>query len=358
MRAKFTSLKQAALPLDSADMLGKSRNVHKLLDLPKSANSVNQFSLSKVSIQETVVGLSSKHITSKFDQSSVQIMSFIQSLGLPQDTLSSSLISFFKFFSLPLDAQVLKQIRREIPESKPSSLPKSSSMKDSAALAASAAFDKGLRLSSEALQEYAAAIDPAEHKNPNEHRDAHGNNSGSDFEQSAPDNPEGDLQKRNTEEKKTPHPDDIKNLMAKIDASDTLLGYANNIPGKNGKYWIILPFNFTSETSSFSVTIRLLLDAKDDFHRSVDRLAVDILHNAPKIDHRWIFFISKEENNSYKAQFSLIPEPNNTEKSHLLTELKKILGDLVDEISFVDEKDVLSFMDSRNDVIFSVNEEA
>ncbi|MDR3139844.1 MAG: hypothetical protein LBT95_09285, partial [Treponema sp.] len=35
-------------------------------------------------------------------------------LGIPQDTLSSQLIAFFRYFSLPLEGEALSKLRRDI----------------------------------------------------------------------------------------------------------------------------------------------------------------------------------------------------------------------------------------------------
>jgi hypothetical protein len=320
-------------------------------DLHKSVDVTNQSSPLKIPFRGSFVDSALKNDYSGSNQSTTQIMTFIRSLGLPQDALSSSLISFFKFFSLPLDSSVLKQIRREVLESK-SGNGKSA---DSAALAASAAFDKGVHLSDEALSEYAAAIDPAERR---DEQSSPENNGGAGFDQSSSNQSASDHhQKRNTEEKSTPLPEDIHNLMDEIDASDSFLGYVNKIPGKNGKKWIVLPFNFVSGAIEFSVSVRILIDTNNDFNHSVERLAVDVVSNGLVNERRWFFFISKAQDAFYRAQIAVSPNLHKTEQSLLLTELKEMLGNFVSDISFIDESVILSFIDSRNDSIISVDEE-
>ncbi len=332
IRTKLTSQQFSSSSVVFAGTLQKPSG------LTKSVESVDQSFLSKVLIKE-------------FPGQSAAL---IQSLGLPQDILSSSLISFFTFFSLPLDAQIFKQIRREVLDGK---LLKGKAS-DSIALAASAAFNKGVHLSEEALHEYAAAIDPTEHRaehradHQNEHRGAHEDHGGMGYHQSAPEQHQENQQKKNTEEKSTPQPEDIKTLMDEIDSGDTLLRYLNKIPGKNGQKWIVLPFHFMSGAVDFSVTVRILLNTGNDYH-AVERLAVDALAD----ERRWFFLVSKEKDDSYKGQIAVSPNLRKPEQSDLLNELNEILGEFVSELSFIDENVIPSFMDSRNDTIISVDEE-
>lgn len=331
IRAKLTSSKVTASPLDFSGTSNNSVGLPKSADLTKS---INHISPSKVPEMELFGDSLLKHISYKSDQSSASIMTLIQSLGLPPDSLSSSIISFFKFFSLPLDVPVLKQIRREVLESK--------SSKDSISLAASAAFDKGVSLSDEALKEYAAAIDPAEHSG------AHDDSGGTGFDQNARD----DQQKRNKDDQSALHAEDLKNLMNEIDTNGSLLGYLNKIPGKNGQFWIVLPFKFISGLTEFSVSVRILLNTSD-FHHSVERFTVDVLSN----DCRWFFLVSKKNDDSYLVQTSVSPALNHMEQTNFVKELKEILGDFITDISFMDESVIESLFDSRNDSIISVDEE-
>ncbi len=336
--------KLSGSPSNLAGISGKSDDLHKSASLPKSADFVNQFSLSGLhnASQEYSGDVPLPHLLSKSGQTAGQIAALLELLGLPQDALSSSIVSFFTFFSLPLDAQILKQIRREVLAN---TLPNSSRSADSTALAASAAFDKGVNLSDEALKEYAAAIDPAGHG------DAHSDGGGADSGQASQHN-----QHRGNggEDENTPLPDDIKNLMDEIDTDGSLLGYLNKIPGKNGRHWIVLPFNFTSGTIEFSVSLRILIGTKDILHHYVERLALDVLAG----DRRWFFLMLREKDASYSGKIAISPEPQKTEQSMVLRELEEILGNFVSNISFMDENALLFFMDSRNNEIISVNEEA
>ena len=334
IRAKFTSLPPA------------SERTVSPLGISKSGGVKNLFPpLNPPVLNEGRVGVfASKNSSANCDKASAGAMSFIQSLGLPLDALSSSVISFFTFFSLPLDVHVLKRIRREVLEGKNMN----GKSADAAALAASAAFDKGVSLSDEALKEYAAAIDPSEHKSPFEHGDAHSDSGGTGFEQT------GQHQHRgNGGDQEIPLADDIKRLLDEIDANGSLLGYLNKIPGKNGQYWIVLPFNFMSEGIEFSVSLRILIDARNDLHHSVEKLAVDVLAN----ERRWFFLVSRKNDASYNGKIAVSPCLPLKEQSLLLAELREILGNFVSDMGFIDENDILSFIDSRGSVIVSVDEE-
>ncbi|GHV81129.1 hypothetical protein AGMMS49944_29200 [Spirochaetia bacterium] len=76
------------------------------------------------------------------------------SLGLPRDKLSSSLLSFMQFFSLPLDPKLIQRLRQEVLSL---NLMPGDRIRQGA-LAATAAAGKGITLSAEALEKYAAAI--------------------------------------------------------------------------------------------------------------------------------------------------------------------------------------------------------
>ena len=268
---------------------------------------------------------------------SQQIRTLIQSLGLPQDSLSSSIISFFKFFSLPLEAPVLKNIRREILGTK--------TARESTALGAGAAFDKGVRLDSQALEEYAAAIDPASRDStPGDGSSGNGNppaGNGSGGSGGG-ENPGDDA----------PGAGDIKNLMEEIDQENGLLSCLNRIPGKNGQYWIILPFNFTSGAIEFSVSVRILIYTINS-QKSAERLAVDAVAG----DRRWLFVLTKSKDAAYEMMAGLSPSPGKAQLSAWADELKELFGGFISKIGFINENEIDSYLDSKDNSIIFVDEE-
>jgi hypothetical protein len=87
-----------------------------------------------------------------------RVFSLLSSLGLPRDSLSASIVSFARFFSLPLEPELLAEVRRQTIASGAAANPGGGKNREALSLAALAATDKGLRLSAAALEEYSAAI--------------------------------------------------------------------------------------------------------------------------------------------------------------------------------------------------------
>ena len=79
-----------------------------------------------------------------------------RALSLPPDSLSTAILSFVRFFSLPLEKNLLLQLRRE--SLGPPGGGKEPGLREARALGAAAAADKGLSLDPQALEEYARAI--------------------------------------------------------------------------------------------------------------------------------------------------------------------------------------------------------
>jgi hypothetical protein len=162
-------------------------------------------------------------------------------LGLPQDALTNALLSFTRFFSVTPEPTLLTNLRKDVLQSSPSS-PKNAKEKaamESRALAVSAAFDKGVSLSRECLDEYAAVP------------------GGSDFSED---------QKRRKEhsfnQKEEPKAEDVKKLFedsGQNEGEKHFLDFLNRIPGKNGQRWIVWPFNYCSGGTELNVLVRILI---------------------------------------------------------------------------------------------------
>jgi len=112
------------------------------------------------------------------------VSSLILAAGLPQDKLSASIVSFARFFSLPLKPEVLKHIRQQAFTMTPNAPPVAAGEdaaeagtvfknREALSLAASAAEGKGVELHTKSLETYAQAIDPESRRN-NEQGDKRG----------------------------------------------------------------------------------------------------------------------------------------------------------------------------------------
>jgi hypothetical protein len=189
-------------------------------------------------------------------------------LGLPQDTLSFVLISAIRYFSLPPDSALLTRLRGNLLASGAVSAPKTGREKaalESKALAAAAAADKGLLLSPEALEKYAAAMDAGWFS---------GRREGRPDEEDAPDREE------------TPEGEELEklylnaNLSREKDGEEAVLSWLNRLPGRNGQGWAVFPFKIKIKGVELRVSVRLLIKGHPFFASPVDAgrgsLIVDI----------------------------------------------------------------------------------
>jgi len=206
------------------------------------------------------------------------VSSLISAAGLPADKLSASIISFARFFSLPLKPEVLKHIRQQAFTMTPnagSSDPASGDsapeartvlkMREALSLAASAAEGKGVELQPKGLEAYAKALDP-ESRQDNEQGGRHGRRKKNDDDNDS-----------ETSSKKTSaiSAGSLEKTALEAAEKNPLLAILNRLPGKDGKRWIVLPFDFCDNGREFKVTLRILLETGKTVNRA-DCMALDI----------------------------------------------------------------------------------
>jgi len=249
-------------------------------------------------------------------------------LGLPPDKLSASIISFIRFFSLPLKKEFLTDIRRQADaqqlkshnatnnfkapvdkatgETSELSLLKTKTQPSQSqiALALTAAESKGVELDNESLMNYSSAIDPdaRRERQPNEGKKHKRNN----------DDPSE--QKNNI----TPlSPEEMKQTV--LDAMDDypLLKILNNLPDKNGRRWLVLPFEYDDNGKLLKVSLRFFLEQDK---KTVKQMVLDIAEQ----NNKWIFLLNNDKN----LRLSLYVEPYLSDKQlkALETELSRGLG--------------------------------
>jgi hypothetical protein len=263
----------------------------------------------------------------------------VRSLNLPPDSLSSALVSFARYFSLSLDPALLTHLRREALSLK---LPR-----ESAALAAASAADKGVELTPEALERYAAAIDPDARR-----------------EQSGADSPEGGRDGFNRGEDEdtpgrlavsgAPDAETLKKIYDDIDGNDPLLSILNSIPGGDGNRWIVYPFQVSAGGKRFRVTVRVRAGKRKDDAR----LAVDVAGG----ERRWLFVMNRPacspegaEAGISEVRVSIWPPTGRRERDVLEREIREVLGPLGGRVVLRDGEPLLA--DCRNEVLSSINEE-
>jgi hypothetical protein len=276
------------------------------------------------------------------------------SLGLPRDALTSVLISLAKFFSLPLDAKLIQQLRRQalslpVPEapsqgsgengsqqalSLPPSDPPLAGTTRSAALAAAAAAGKGVALSPEALGGYAAALAVGSRDEADGEpgaADESGTEGGAERDgREPPDSPESGIPGR--PKNGPPSFDDRGVFVEGIEGRLPLLGVLNKLPGKDGRRWIALPFSFESGGVAYGVSLRIVLADTNSVPWKPERMALDV--KTPR--RRWSFMLENPADRDghafARAVFGARPPLSpGAEKG-----LRKLLGNLAGKVALRD----------------------
>jgi hypothetical protein len=281
-------------------------------------------------------------------------------LGLPGDRLSASILSFLRFFSLPLDSAA--QIRsRALDSADPKSPdlkgPEIAAEKDSGqagstvlrgaetllrsrealSLAGAAFLDKGLQPGGEALEKYAGAIDPDRRRSPGNSAgnggEAHhgkGGDSDSSEDRDGSGVPDGELLRRRTA------------------SGDPLLDLVNRLPGRSGKRWIVIPF----EWEQYRVTLRILLGSGDVRPYPADRMAMEIVSEA----EHWLFIFNFH--NSIELSFGRQPSPGQRIFKLMKKELSALLDIPFEQIHPQNWEKFPPFApESRDEALLSINEE-
>jgi hypothetical protein len=254
------------------------------------------------------------------------------SLALPQDKLSSALLSFIKFFSLPLDTKLIHRLRQEVLSLKPGS----EGALRSGASAAAAAAGKGLILSPEALAKYAAAIAGDEGNSGD--TGGNGNGGGADqdsgAETGAKGNPQGGAREDRGDDNGTGRRLG-RRLVEGIEERNPLLGILNKLPGKDGRRWIVLPFSFNSGGVDFKVSLRILLADTNTIPWKTECLALDIITEY----RRWSFTLEDplEAPPGVFARALVRVYPSPERPSALEGLLQELLGTMAKKITLVEE---------------------
>jgi hypothetical protein len=203
----------------------------------------------------------------------------ITAAGLPADRLSASIVLFARFFSLPIKQETMAGIRRQAVASPTNAnqanvgqsaqgqhsasgaktVAETGLVKEAVALAAAAAESKGVTFSANGLEAYAGAIAPVLRKN----RD-----SGERGQQGDGEKREGAMETQGEARQKTGSADSgnalsaasLKEMALGAAGKEPLVSLLNRIPGRDGKRWIVLPFDFESDGREFRLSLRILLD--------------------------------------------------------------------------------------------------
>jgi hypothetical protein len=282
----------------------------------------------------------------------------VRSLNLPPDSLSAALVSFARHFSLPLHPALFTKLRREALSLK---MPR-----ESAALAAAAAADKGVELTPEALEHYTAAIDPDARRKQTGGQDREGSGGARRDQNGLPFSPvppessgrdeAGDTSGR-VSLSEMPDVERLGKIPDDVDGKDPLLSLLNRIPGRDGERWMVYPFQVSAGGKRFMVSIRVT----DGSGKEDARLAVDVAGE----ERRWLFVVNRpvpysqgwgaETGILTEIRVSLWPPPGQRERELLEREIREALGPFGGRVSLRDGEPLLA--ECRNEALFSVNKE-
>jgi hypothetical protein len=241
------------------------------------------------------------------------VTSLINSLGLPSDKLSASIISFARFFSLPLKAEQLAAIRRQAftQAETPQIDVKQTTAKNSSAslladknritlsLAAAAAESKGVELQPKALVSFAEAVDPElQRRHDGQKREQRSKN-------------QEQKEKSSLSKTGVVNSSSLEKIALEEAEKNPLLYLLNRLPGKNGQRWIVLPFDFSQDEKDFRVSMRILLETKQVPDHAV-LMALDIAETTD--ENQWLFIF--EATNNQIVRLSVFINPDLPPKVH------------------------------------------
>jgi hypothetical protein len=249
------------------------------------------------------------------------------SLALPGDDLSRALLGFARFFALPLEPGLLRRLRREaLAGPRPGG--------EGAALASAAAAAKGLRLTSEALEAYAAALDPGYREPPG----GQGENGGHG---------------RHGRRDAPPESGEIKKIAEEAEAASPLLRILNRLPGKDRERWVVLPFSFASGGAEIRVALRILISCRGGYRYEAERLALDIMGAS----RRWLFVLHTPGDGPPRTSVYVSPPPEGVSPGVLAGEIREALGPIGGAVTVKPPGETPFFADCRDDTLRSINKE-
>jgi hypothetical protein len=290
------------------------------------------------------------------------VSSLIAASGLPQDKLSSSIVSFARFFSLPLKPEQLAAIRRQafapLPAPPSAETPQSDTVKQTTAenaaaaknrealsLAAAAAESKGVELQPKGLESFAEAVDPdwqrrqdsggqnrrQRNKNQNEQKDENGLLKAGSVNASG-----------------------LKKMALEAAEKDPLLYIMNRLSGKDGRRWIVLPFDFRENGRDFRVSMRILLENEYASNHAVC-MALDIAERGDT-GRRWLFMLESAKDKAMRLTVCFQPELPSGAQSRLKRELSELLEIPIERVVVKKTAESFPFEKERGDRLPSIDE--
>ena len=273
---------------------------------PKAASELKTSSPVRTELPSTVKSHAAESPAVKTIPAKELFIKTAANMGFPKDALSAALLVFARFFSVSLSPALLKTLRREILASGKSSSPETQAEKttlEAEALSALIALDKGVELSSQALEQYARFF-----SFPDENPNRQGEKGDRDHDRDREENPEAE---------------ELRILTEEQEQNDGTLALLNQLPGKNGQHWLVFPFNIKVKGIEFQVFLRLL---KEEPVSSIEKegghthLIVDV--SGPK--KQWRCFL-KKIGEEFMADLRVYPTQSPRALKTLQKEAEKIL---------------------------------
>jgi len=282
------------------------------------------------------------------------ISSIAASAGLPQDKLSSSIVSFAKFFSLPLKPEQLAAIRHQafapLPAQSAAEATQSDTVKQTAenttgresgsaiaaknrealCLAAAAAESKGVELQLKGLETYAQAVDPDWQKR----QDSGGQNKRQR-------NKNQNEQEENALFKSgSVNASSLEKTVMEATEKNSLLHIMNRLQDKNRRRWIVLPFDFCEDGRNFRVSMRILLEP-DQVSNRCGFMALDISETGDvetqrvetrRVLTRRLFVLESANNKVNKLSVFFQPDLPGSDHSSFKREMSRLLEIPLDRV--------------------------
>jgi len=272
--------------------------------------------------------------------------------GLPSDKLSASIVSFARFFSLPLKPQLLADIRRQaLAPQMTAQTTQAASANASAAnpavsgelvktregisLAAAAAESKGTELTAKGLESYAEAVDPdlqRRRKNDDEQRRRR--------------------DKDQNEQTNVITAGGVKKTALEQTEQNPVLDILNRLQGKNGGRWIVLPFDFCEGDREYFVSMRILLDnIQKEFHTETRRmlsqscsfLTLDVLMKKDNEEDRRLFIFESANEKTVGVSVCVWQELPSKDQHQLKKEISEVFNISPERVNFRTSEEAFPF---------------
>jgi hypothetical protein len=291
----------------------------------------------------------------------------IAAAGLPVDKLSASIVSFARFFSLPLKPELMAAIRRQAVALSPAATPSAAQAdmvkhaatetaadtgaaaknREALSLAAAAAESKGVELQPKALEGFAEAVDPDWQKRQDSGgRGRRNKNHHQQEEKNAPDKT-GPITAAG-----------LREMALETAGKNPLLAVLNRLPGKNGQRWIVLPFSFDEGGREFNVSMRILLETDQASNRATC-VALDVTES----EQHWLFVLESASGRGAAGlpanRLTVYLQPELPAKAHsaLVDELSGLMEIKPERILIKNWTESFPYESGRgDDLLYSVNE--